>query len=111
MINNEYVKRMMELEEMIEKNTIPEDLTWDEKYYIEKAKLIPFKALAEDIKNYEGSKVDNILFYHYLLDKYSCSDDDMRNRYGEVKLLLKYQKHIARKEAREQKSIIKKLFK
>ena len=112
MINNDYVKRMMELEEMIEKNEFPENLTWEEQFYIKKAMSIPFKELAADIKGHAMSKeMDDLLFYHYLLDKYSCSDQDMRDRYGEVKALIKYQNYLAKKEKHESKSLIKKIFK
>ena len=109
MFGFKYAKRLMELEDMALNNMYSDDLTFEEKYYIVCARIIPFREFSKDLELFEKGYISEDDFYLYLINKYRATDEELRNRYHQIKILLRYQKYTLNKTLKEQKKMIKRM--
>ena len=110
-MNNITIKRMKELEKMVNNVNNIYSLNLDEIKYLERAIKIPYSEVRNDmIKLGEiVLPIAQIRCIYYLLAKYNCTESELNERFMEVDSLRQYDDSINNKLLKEQKRMVKRM--
>lgn len=107
-IKNISVKRLIELEELLENNKL-ENITNAELYFINLAKLMPLNQILADLDKYskEWPVINEVWYTKKLMKKYSCTEKELFDRIYTTHKIRRYKAKENLKLLKVQKKMIK----
>ena len=107
------IERMAELEQYLRNETNTEALSPEDISYLEIAKKFPLDEILKDREYYvrNFAKLDEIKYTQYLMEKYSCTKEELFNRYITVNAIRKYNNKLFNHMYKIRKKTIKQLTK
>jgi len=90
------IERLIELEKYLRQELTLDSLSSDDLLYLEQAKKIPLEELLKDREYYCHNfyKLDEIKYFYYLMEKYSCTKDELYSRYVTVNAIHRYKNKL-----------------
>lgn len=107
------LERMVELEKYLRNETDIDTLLQEDITYLEVAKKLPLEEFLKDREYYVHNfpKIDEIKYTHYLMEKYSCTKEELSNRYVTVNAIRRYNNKLFNHMYKIRKKNIKQLTK
>ena len=112
MKNKLNVKRMLELEKILENYDLKNNFTIAELSYLERANKMPLKYMIEFINIYKKNWlfIDEVEVYNTIKNLFNCSDEEIYYRFKEVHMILRYQDSKLNNLVKERKKLVKSLY-
>jgi len=107
------LERMIELEKYLRGETFVDTLLQEDLAYLEQAKKLPLEEFLKEREYYTSHfyLVDEIKYTEYLMDKYSCTKDELYNRYITVNAIRRHNNKAFNQIYKMRKKTIKQLTK
>lgn len=107
------VERLVELEKYLRQEITLNGLSQDDLTYLEQAKKLPLEEFLKDREYYVHHMflIDEIKYSYYLMEKYSCTKDELYDRYVTANAIRRYNNKAFNQMYKMRKKTIKQLTK
>jgi len=105
------IERIIELEEELKNYNLESNLNYDELMYINRARKIPFNIMVIVIKYYKKRWyiIDEVEFENKIQNLFHVTKEELKLRFKDVNLILRYKNKQMNNLLLEQKKMIKKI--